>query len=127
VDTDRPKYFDSATEDQDFLKQWCPEILKYASRNSIEVFSKSPCCFTGKSKACSVLHCGRVGDAGAAFPPFGQGVNAATESAIILDEIIGQNNTFQKDIPGALVEFSRRWKPQTDSARAMSLIWISSQ
>ena len=47
----------------------------------------------GKTKTCSRYHSGRVivlGDAGAPFPPVGQGVNAAMEAATVLDQCIAE-------------------------------------
>ena len=83
--------FASADEAKKFLQQTQPLLLRYASPARIAEFSQRDCIATGKSKRCSSLVSGRVvllGDAGAPVPPIGQGVNAAMESAMVLDQCL---------------------------------------
>lgn len=60
-----------------------------------------------------------IGDAAAPYPPIGQGVNGAMESAITLDQCIGAGH-----LPLQLLEAARRynkvWKPEADAVS-----WIS--
>ena len=67
-------------------------ITKLCSLAAIDAFSRRESVPIGRSKECSAMHGSRVvllGDAGALFPPVGQGVNAAMEAATVLDTCIG--------------------------------------
>ena len=127
------KSFASPEEAEKFLKDANPLLLKYASKKSITDFSKRECLPTGKAKKCSSLTAGRVvllGDAGAPVPPIGQGVNAAMESAVTLDRVIGET------LPAALlsshddrsnisrtigINFNKAWKPEVDALLNIAL------
>jgi 2-polyprenyl-6-methoxyphenol hydroxylase-like FAD-dependent oxidoreductase len=58
-----------------------------------------------------------LGDAAAPFPPIGQGVNAAMESAVVLDGFIGEPDVDPRD---AAARYSAVWKPESDA-----VTWIS--
>jgi len=120
--------FSSVDEAKSFLEKTQPLLLRYASPSRIEEFSRRDCIATGKAKRCSSLVSGRVvllGDAGAPVPPIGQGVNAAMESAMVLDQCLAIAQT-QGSEPGAIVtqaqeHFLARWAPETDALREIAL------
>jgi kynurenine 3-monooxygenase len=58
-----------------------------------------------------------LGDAAAAFPPVGQGGNAALESAIVLDQCLAAGPL---DTVGA--RFEAAWRPEADA-----ISWIGGQ
>jgi 2-polyprenyl-6-methoxyphenol hydroxylase-like FAD-dependent oxidoreductase len=60
-----------------------------------------------------------LGDAGAPFPPIGQGLNAAMESAMVLDRLIGEDAT---DLAATAARYNDVWKPEADA-----VAWISRQ
>jgi 2-polyprenyl-6-methoxyphenol hydroxylase-like FAD-dependent oxidoreductase len=62
-----------------------------------------------------------LGDAAAAFPPIGQGVNAAMESALVLDLCIGEVGSSPKQLLEAAAVYSARWKPEADAVSWMSI------
>ena len=100
----------------------CPQILELASDEAIAAFAQRPCYHVGHTLTCSQLHGGKavlLGDAGAAFPPIGQGLNAAMESAVVLDRLIGEAGTDLREIPA---RFNTAWKPEADA-----VAWISQQ
>ena len=120
--------FASVDEAKNFLEKTQPLLLRYASPSRIEEFSQRECIATGKSKQCSSLVSGRVvllGDAGAPVPPIGQGVNAAMESAMVLDQCLAIAQT-QSSEPEAIVtqaqeHFLARWTPEADALRKIAL------
>jgi 2-polyprenyl-6-methoxyphenol hydroxylase-like FAD-dependent oxidoreductase len=120
--------FGSADEAKKFLQQTQPLLLRYASPARIAEFSQRDCIATGKSKRCSSLVSGRVvllGDAGAPVPPIGQGVNAAMESAMVLDQCLALAQE-QGSEAGAVVahaqdHFLARWTPEADALREIAL------
>lgn len=68
-------------------------ILDLNSDQEIAAFVQRRSSHIGQSASCSQLYGGRavlLGDAAAPFPPIGQGVNAAMESATQLDRCIGE-------------------------------------
>ena len=105
-------------------------ITELCSVEAIEAFSRRESLPIGRSKECSAFHGGRVvllGDAGAPFPPVGQGVNAAMEAATVLDTCIGLRllgSDGGRRSPGDMLEaaagdFTRVWGPE---AAAVSTI-----
>jgi 2-polyprenyl-6-methoxyphenol hydroxylase-like FAD-dependent oxidoreductase len=120
--------FKSADEAETFLKQTQPLLLRYASPARIAEFSQRECISTGKSKRCSSLVSGRVvllGDAGAPVPPIGQGVNAAMESAMVLDQCLAlaqeQGSEPEAIVAQAQDHFLARWTPEADALREIAL------
>jgi 2-polyprenyl-6-methoxyphenol hydroxylase-like FAD-dependent oxidoreductase len=122
IGANRELSFASADEAREFFGRNCPEILEMASDDAITAFATRPCYHVGQTLTCSQLHGGKavlLGDAAAAFPPIGQGLNAAMESAAVLDRVIGANRT---DLTGAAARFNAAWKPEADA-----ISWISQQ
>jgi kynurenine 3-monooxygenase len=124
--------YNTFQEAYQFLSNAYPDISKLASNEAIETFSKREAMPTGRAKQCSSLHGGKVallGDSGAPFPPFGQGVNAAMESATILDTCIGKMLTrvngktsfSTMDIETILQEYTSIWLPEAKAAREIAL------
>ena len=120
--------FSSADEAKKFLQQTQPLLLRYASPERIAEFSQRDCIATGKSKRCSSLVSGRVvlvGDAGAPVPPIGQGVNAAMESAMVLDQCLAlaleQGSEAGAVVAQAQEHFLTRWTPEADALREIAL------
>ena len=120
--------FSSTDEAEKFLLQTQPLLLRYASPARIAEFSQRYCLATGKSKRCSSLVSGRVvllGDAGAPVPPIGQGVNAAMESAMVLDQCLAlaqeQGSGPDAIVAQAQAHFLARWTPEADALREIAL------
>jgi kynurenine 3-monooxygenase len=123
VGTKDPIRFASAQEARQFLQERCPRILEYASDEQVDAFAKRKCYHIGRSLNCSQFHGGKavlIGDAAAPYPPIGQGVNGAMQSAMTLDQCIGEAGSQ----PGQMAEAARRynaaWKPEADAVS-----WIS--
>jgi 2-polyprenyl-6-methoxyphenol hydroxylase-like FAD-dependent oxidoreductase len=115
--------FASAEEVRQYFRKRCPRILDLASEDAIAAFAQRTCYHIGRKLTCSQLHGGKavlLGDAAGPFPPIGQGINAAMESAIVLDQCIAEVGAS----PSALLEAARRynnqWKPEVDAVS-----WIS--
>ncbi len=127
------KTFSSPDDAERFLHRANPLLTHYASKKAIADFSKRECLPTGKAKKCSSLAAGRVvllGDAGAPVPPIGQGVNAAMESAVTLDSVIGAYlPATLSDIPAERFAvstlignmFNKEWKPEADALLNIAL------
>ena len=67
-------------------------MLESTSDDKVANFTERTCYHIGQTLACSQLQGGKavlLGDAAAAFPPIGQGVNAAMKSAMALDRCVG--------------------------------------
>lgn len=62
-----------------------------------------------------------LGDAAAAFPPIGQGVNAAMESAMVLDLCIGEVGSSPQELLEAARLYNNRWKPEADAVSWMAV------
>ena len=123
VGTKDPLTFASAQEARQFLQERCPRVLEFAGDEQVDAFAKRTCYHIGRSLNCSQFHGGKavlIGDAAAPYPPIGQGVNGAMESAMTLDRCIGEAG----NQPGQLAEAARRysatWKPEADAVS-----WIS--
>ena len=118
--------FTSPSEATTFLTKACPSITSLASPSAIEAFSTRKAQPTGKAKWCSSLHGGKVallGDAGAPFPPVGQGVNAAMEAAtvlaICLKEALSASPS-EAVVGSALKLYGDRWGPEALAARTIA-------
>jgi len=119
--------FASPEEARALLARAHPGIERLASAAAIAAFSRREALPTGRSKACSALHGGRVallGDAGAPFPPVGQGVNAAMEAATVLDACLGEQLAAGRRGAAAgaeaLREYTARWAPEAAAMRAVA-------
>ena len=93
-------------------------------RSNGAAYAGRTCYHIGQTLTCSQLHGGKAvlpGDAAAAFPPIGQGVNAAMESAMVLDPSVGEAG----HSPAGLLEAARlsnaKWKPEADAVSWMSV------
>lgn len=114
--------FSSAEDAHQFFRKTCPQILELTSDEAVAAFAQRPCYHIGQTLTCSQLHGGKavlLGDAGAPFPPIGQGVNAAMESATVLDRFIGEAGT---ELLDAAAGYGAAWKPEADAVS-----WISQQ
>jgi 2-polyprenyl-6-methoxyphenol hydroxylase-like FAD-dependent oxidoreductase len=112
--------FASPEQARAYLADACPPILEMASDEAVMAFAGRTSYHVGRSVTCSQLNGGRtalIGDAAAPFPPIGQGVNAAMESAMVLDEALAHH---APDVPGAVAAYSGQWKPEADA-----VTWIS--
>jgi kynurenine 3-monooxygenase len=101
------------------LLRYSPQVLGMASEAALESFAHRECHHIGRKLSCSQLFGGKavlLGDAAAPFPPIGQGVNAAMESAMVLDQCMAQAENLEQ----ALRRYNQTWKPE---AEAVS--WIS--
>ena len=116
----KPITFDSPGQATDWLREHVPRTLELTSEQAIAEFARRQFVHLGQRLTCSSLHAGRavlLGDAAAAFPPIGQGGNAALESAMVLDQCLASGPL---DTVGARYEAA--WKPQADA-----ISWIGSQ
>ncbi|HEV3356372.1 MAG TPA: NAD(P)/FAD-dependent oxidoreductase [Pseudonocardiaceae bacterium] len=116
----KPTTFTSPDQATAWLRRYVPRTLELTSAQAIAEFARRPYVHLGQRLTCSSLHAGRtvlLGDAAAAFPPIGQGGNAALESAMVLDQCFGTGGL---DAVGARYESA--WKPEADA-----ISWIGSQ
>jgi kynurenine 3-monooxygenase len=123
IGTKRRIEFSTSEEARRFLRDRCPRVLEYAGNEQVDAFAKRTCYHIGRSLSCSQFHGGKavlIGDAAAPYPPIGQGVNGAMESAMVLDQCIGAVGNSPDQLPEAAGNFSAKWKPE---AEAVS--WIS--
>lgn len=119
VCTNRELKFSSPGDANDYLRARCPRVLEFATERAVSAFAQRKCYHIGRSLTCSQLHGGKavlVGDAAAAFPPIGQGLNAALESSMSLDQTIGEVGCSPTSLPEAASAFSARWKPEAEAA-----------
>lgn len=94
------------------------------SDEKVAALSERTCYHIGQTLTCSRLHGGKavlLGDAAAAFPPIGQGVDAAMESAMVLDLCVGEAGRS----PAGLLEvahlYNAMWKQEADAVSWMSV------
>lgn len=124
----------AAGEPVDAAKQYLErhtDMLPYVSEAELERFVERQCHHIGKAVKCSALHGGKtvmLGDAASAFPPIGQGVNAAMESAMVLDQAIeacGGGHRAEQLLEAAEL-YTTRWKPEVDAALWIATRWTFS-
>jgi 2-polyprenyl-6-methoxyphenol hydroxylase-like FAD-dependent oxidoreductase len=111
--------FSSPSEAHGYLRARSPRVLEFATETAVAAFAQRKCYHIGRSLTCSQLHGGKavlVGDAAAAFPPIGQGLNAALESSMLLDQTIGDVGRSPSHLLEAASAFSARWKPEVEAA-----------
>jgi len=124
VGTKAKQEFSSAEEARRFFRERIPRVLELTSEEKIAAFAQRTCYHIGQTLTCSQLHGGKavlLGDAAAAFPPIGQGVNAAMESAMMLDLCIGQVGISPTKLLEAAKLYNTRWKPEADAVSWMSV------
>src|SRR5882757_2297098 len=115
-----PIRFASPAQATTWLRKHCPRVLDLTSQQAITEFSRREYVHLGQRVTCSRLHGGRavlLGDAAAAFPPVGQGGNAALESAMVLDQCLAAG-----PLETAGPRYQEAWKPEADA-----ISWIGSQ
>lgn len=121
VGSDHELSLNEAENARTLLKQHAPDVLKMVSDDSLANFAMRKTYHIGRMLSCSQLYGGRavlLGDAGAPFPPSGQGTNAAMESAIVLDQCI---HRFELEhLQAASARYNKRWKPEADA-----VTWIA--
>lgn len=124
VGTKSLQSFASAGEARGFFQERAPAVLELASDEKIDAFAQRTCYHIGKTLTCSRLNGGKVvllGDAAAAFPPIGQGVNAAMESAMVLDRCIGETGSSATDLLRAARLYDTQWRPEAAAVSWMSV------
>jgi 2-polyprenyl-6-methoxyphenol hydroxylase-like FAD-dependent oxidoreductase len=123
VGTRAKAVYGSADEARAFFLRRCPRVLDLTSDAAVAAFAQRECYHIGRKLTCSQLDGGKavlLGDAAAPFPPIGQGLNAAMESAMTLDLCIGLAGHAPPQLLEATRLYTTRWKPEADAAS-----WIS--
>jgi 2-polyprenyl-6-methoxyphenol hydroxylase-like FAD-dependent oxidoreductase len=116
VGTDYHLQLDNVEAARQFFAQKAPALLEMISQESLASFAQRQCFHIGKMLSCSQLHGGKavlLGDAGAPFSPIGQGINAAMESAMWLDQEI--SSIEPAHLYQAAERYSAAWKPEADA------------
>ncbi len=124
VGTKTQQTFTSPVEVRGYFQRRVPRILELTSGEKIAAFADRPCYHIGRTLRCSQLYGGKavlLGDAAAAFPPIGQGVNAAMESAMVLDLCIGETGSSASDMLEAARLYDARWRPEADAVSWLSV------
>jgi 2-polyprenyl-6-methoxyphenol hydroxylase-like FAD-dependent oxidoreductase len=124
VGTKVKREYSSADEARSYFRSRVPHLLELTSDEKVAAFAQRPCYHIGQTLTCSELHGGKavlLGDAAAAFPPIGQGVNAAMESSMVLDLCIGKTGSSPEGLVGAATLYTARWKPEADAVSWMSV------
>jgi 2-polyprenyl-6-methoxyphenol hydroxylase-like FAD-dependent oxidoreductase len=124
VGTKAKQQFSSADSARRFFRERIPRVLELTSDAKIAAFAERTCYHIGQTLTCSQLQGGKavlLGDAAAAFPPIGQGVNAAMESAMMLDLCIGEVGSSPPTLLEAALAYNTRWKPEADAVSWMSV------
>lgn len=125
--TDKPyKDVESARK---FLKKSMPKVLELVAEEEVVSFSKRPAYNIGRVTKNSRTYAGKVifvGDACTAFPPVGQGANAAMESAIYLDNSIeactADGRSIIENSDAISRHFNEHWL-----AQANSMSWLATK
>ncbi len=124
IGTKAKQVFASAEEAREFFRRRVPRIFELTSEEKIAAFAQRTCYHIGQTLTCSQLHCGKavlLGDAAGAFPPIGQGVNAAMESAMALDLCLSERGILPSEVVEAARLYNARWKPEVDAVSWMSV------
>ena len=124
VGTKNKQTFSSTSEARDYFRRRVPSVLDLTSDEKLAAFAQRPCYHIGQTLTCSQLNGGKavlLGDAAAAFPPIGQGVNAAMESAMVLDKCISEAGSSAAELPEGAKLYSRTWKPEADAVSWMAV------
>jgi 2-polyprenyl-6-methoxyphenol hydroxylase-like FAD-dependent oxidoreductase len=123
VGTRKEATYASVDEARRLFRERVPRILELTSDEQVAAFARRTCYHIGQKLNCSQLHGGKavlVGDAASPFPPIGQGVNAAMESAMVLDRYIGATGATPSALLAAASRYTDEWKPEADAVS-----WIS--
>lgn len=106
------------------------DLLRYVSDKSLQEFQARMPQATGKGKMVSPWSHGRcvlVGDAGAPFPPIGQGVNCGMQGALVLGEALVEglapgSGPCEVAVTKAFQAFTEKWKPEADAVTDISAL-----
>ncbi|MFN8456832.1 MAG: NAD(P)/FAD-dependent oxidoreductase [Anaerolineae bacterium] len=115
--------FTSMDEARRFLEQRCPRILELTSEEKVAAYAQRTCFHIGQKLTCSQLYGGKavlLGDAAGPFPPVGQGVNAAMESAMMFDLCIAEAGHSPAQLLEAAQLYNSRWKPEVEAVSWLS-------
>ena len=99
-------------------------MLELTSDEKVAAFATRTCYDIGRTLACSQFNGGKavlIGDAAAAFPPIGQGVNAAMESAMVLDRCIGATEATPAGLLEAALRYDAAWRPEAEAVAWMAV------
>lgn len=121
VGSNHAAQYQSSADVRQYFQASAPNLLKFASDASLSTFTQLTCYHIGRQVTCSQLHGGKavlLGDAAAPFSPIGQGINAAMESAMILDQCM--DGTMPAARQAAAQQYNQRWLPE-----AQAIAWIS--
>ena len=124
VGTKAKQTFSSPDEARQFFRTRAPRVQELTSDEKVAAFAERTCYHIGQTLACSQLHGGKavlLGDAAAAFPPIGQGVNAAMESAMVLDRCIGATGASTDGLLEAARRYNAQWRPEADAVAWMAV------
>ena len=124
IGTRAKQTFSSADQARQFFRERAPRVLTLTSDEKIAAFATRTCYHIGQTLACSRLHGGRsvlLGDGAAAFPPIGQGVNAAMESAMVLDACIGEAGASPGGLREAAERYNNSWRPEAEAVAWMAV------
>jgi 2-polyprenyl-6-methoxyphenol hydroxylase-like FAD-dependent oxidoreductase len=124
IGTRAKQTFASADEARRFFRERAPRVLALTTDEKVAAFAERTCYHIGNTLACSQLHGGKavlLGDAAAAFPPIGQGVNAAMESAMVLDRCIGETGASAPELLEAAQRYNAKWRPEAEAVAWMAV------
>ncbi len=124
VGTKAKQTFSSPDEARQFFRTRAPRVLELTSDDKVAAFAQRTCYHIGGTLACSQVYGGKgvlLGDAAAAFPPIGQGVNAAMESAMVLDRCIGATGASADGLLEAARRYDAEWRPEADAVAWMAV------
>ncbi len=124
VGTKAKQIFSSPDEARQFFRERSPRVLELTSDEKVAAFAERTCYHIGQTLACSQLHGGKavlLGDAAAAFPPIGQGVNAAMESSVVLDRCIGATGASADGLLEAARRYNSEWRPEAEAVAWMAV------
>lgn len=116
VGTNYEQSYESTEDARQMLKKKASNVLNMVSEDSLVSFAKRQCFHIGKTLSCSQFYGSKavlLGDAAAPFPPIGQGINAAMESATVLDQNLKTDNL--ASLYQSLVTYHNEWKPEADA------------
>jgi kynurenine 3-monooxygenase len=117
VGFDHKRVFADTAEARALLSR-APRLAALVSDASIQASAWRECQHIGRKLVCSTFAGGAavlLGDAAAPFPPIGQGVNAAMESAVLLASCVAEAQSTPEGLRAAAARYSTQWKPEADA------------
>ena len=118
VCTNKKLEFKSPDEAHAYFRNGSPRVLEFASADPVAAFARRASVHIGRTLTCSQYYGGKavlLGDAAAPFPPIGQGLNAALESSMVLDQSVGETGTSPDQLLEAASRYGAKWKPEADA------------